>query len=136
MPQKFTSGEWTGFYLESHRTSRGWMHLFLSFEDGVLKGEGTDYVGPWVAVGKYDESTGQCAWVKNYIGKHQVSYEGVCDDNGIQGQWQIFLTSGHFHIWPRSLAHFNELYLRDELPEMIEPVSSILLSANSSSEFV
>ena len=49
----FISGEWSGFYIETHRPGRGWMHLYLAFEDGKIRGEGTDYVGPWVATGQY-----------------------------------------------------------------------------------
>lgn len=114
MKTNFISGEWSGFYIEQHRPERGWMHLYLSFEQGRIKGEGTDYVGPWVAAGTYDESTGRCRWTKQYVGQHQVSYEGRCTENGIQGSWTIF-SSGPFHIWPKTHGHFNELYLREEL---------------------
>lgn len=141
MNKQFTSGEWNGFYIEKHRTGKGWMHLYLTFENGEIKGEGTDYVGPWVASGKYDESTGHCAWVKQYLNKHKVSYEGICGENGIQGQWALTMSSGPFHIWPRSMTHLNELYLRDEAPAMSGgidsiDVDSILLSTNSLDEIV
>ena len=131
MNNNFISGEWSGFYLENHRSQRGWMHLYLNFEDGKIKGEGTDYVGPWVAAGTYDETSGYCNWTKNYVGQHQVQYEGRCSENGIQGQWTIF-SSGPFHIWPRTHGHLNELYLREELElsdqfgpsTLLEPVSN------------
>lgn len=109
------TGEWTGFYLESHHTRKGWMHLYLSFEGGQIKGEGTDYVGPWTASGSYDTQTGHCSWLKQYLGKHQVSYKGIAGAHGIQGQWTISYLSGEFHIWPKSMSYLNEMYLQQEL---------------------
>ena len=89
MNTNFVSGEWSGFYIEQRRNNRGWMHLYLQFEDGIIKGEGTDYVGPWVAAGSYDEKSGACKWTKQYVGQHSVDYQGLCGENGIQGDWTI-----------------------------------------------
>lgn len=135
MESNFVSGEWSGFYIESHRPQRGWMHLYLTFENGQIHGEGTDYVGPWVIQGTYDENTKNCSWTKKYVGKHSVRYAGKCSENGIQGSWTIF-SSGPFHIWPKSHGHFNELYLRDELENSDEFSHSILLEPVSDDEFV
>ena len=133
MNKKFVSGEWCGFYIESHRPQRGWMHLYLAFEDGKIRGEGTDYIGPWVATGTYEEGSGECQWTKNYVGKHNVDYVGTCTENGIQGKWRI-ISEGPFHIWPKSHGHFNELYLRDELEFPEETNHSILLEPVSNDE--
>ena len=114
---QFPTGEWGGFYLEDHQPRRGWMHLYLAFADGKITGEGTDYVGPWNAIGIYDPKTGTCQWTKQYVGKHAVQYQGVCDDNGIQGVWQIGIADGKFHIWPKSMNHLTEMYMQDELTE-------------------
>lgn len=114
---RLPTGEWNGFYLESHQPRRGWMHLYMSFENNKITGEGTDYVGPWTASGTYDLETGACHWVKQYVGKHQVDYRGICGPNGIQGQWRILWTSGEFHIWPKSLHHLNELLLHEDLAQ-------------------
>jgi hypothetical protein len=113
------SGEWNGFYLED-RPQRGWMHLYMSFKEGRIQGEGTDYVGPWTAGGWYDLELGTCGWVKNYVGRHNVSYEGQITDRGILGQWTI-LTSGTFHIWPRRFHELNELYLKQDLEAPVGP---------------
>ncbi len=134
MSRQFPSGEWSGFYIEKHRNERGWMHLYLTFADGQIRGEGTDYVGPWVANGTYQESTGNCRWTKQYVGRHQVWYEGQYSENGIQGSWQIINTDGPFHIWPKTHAHFNELYLRDEIDSPGETGPSILLEPDSGQE--
>ena len=74
LDNRLPTGEWNGFYLENHQPRRGWMHLYMSFEDGNIKGEGTDYVGPWTASGSYDLDTGLCSWVKQYVGRHRVDY--------------------------------------------------------------
>ncbi len=121
---RLPTGEWNGFYLERHQEKRGWMHLYLSFANGQIQGEGTDYVGPWVASGNYDLDSGICQWVKKYIGKHHVVYAGQVTENGIQGQWEISFIRGPFHIWPKGLSQLTELYLRTELTE---PAPSILL---------
>jgi hypothetical protein len=98
----------------------------LSFEEGRIKGEGTDYVGPWTAAGTYDTQSGQCNWVKQYLGKHRVSYSGIAGDHGIKGQWTISYLSGEFHIWPKSMSYLNEMYLQEELKA---PIPSIQLGA-------
>lgn len=134
MKNNFVSGEWSGFYLEKHRPERGWMHLFLTFEGGQIRGEGTDYVGPWIANGTYDETSGQCSWQKKYVGKHTVTYNGVCTDDGIQGNWRIF-SEGRFHIWPKTHGRFNELYLKDELEMPGDMGRSILLEPLTGEEF-
>ena len=100
------------------------MHLYMSFDDGKIKGEGTDYVGPWVAEGTYELESGKCNWVKQYLGKHQVVYQGQVSDQGIMGQWNISYLKGEFHIWPKGMSHLNELYLTEDLSQ---PAPSIQL---------
>ena len=112
---RLPTGEWNGFYLESHRSGRGWMSMYLAFADGRINGEGTDYVGPWVATGSYDLDTGLCSWVKRYLGMHTVSYSGKVSGDGIRGDWQIKNISGPFHIWPRGMNNNNELYLKHDM---------------------
>lgn len=124
---RLPTGEWNGFYLESHQPKRGWMHLYMSFENGEVSGEGTDYVGPWVASGKYDLDSKICHWEKKYVGKHKVTYSGVVTDNGIQGQWELSFLTGEFHIWPKGFNEFNEMYMHEDLSQqspsvLMEPV--------------
>ncbi len=114
--RRFPTGEWTGFYIEAHNPRRGWMHLYLQFADQQIRGEGTDYVGPWHVTGTYDSDTGICQWLKQYIGQHQVQYQGQAGDNGIQGEWEIGgWFTGPFHIWPRDRQDLQQLYLQDDL---------------------
>ncbi len=117
----WVSGEWTGFYLESHHDRRGWMHLYLEFQPpsgdrGTFRGEGTDYVGPWNLTGEYSPADKRVGWVKRYVGRHLVRYDGTAGENGIVGHWSIAgLLSGRFHIWPQAWGQMDELYLAEEL---------------------
>ncbi|MFT5300098.1 MAG: hypothetical protein ACI87E_000853 [Mariniblastus sp.] len=113
---RLPTGEWNGFFVESHKSQRGWMHLYLSFADGKIKGEGTDYVGPWISQGEYDLRSGTCAWVKQYLGLHQINYTGKIGENGIVGHWGFHI-SENFHIWPKAMTHLNELYLSEDLEQ-------------------
>ncbi len=114
----FTSGNWTGFYLESHRREPGWMHLYMDCNEiGVIKGEGIDYVGPWTLAGQFSPANKLCTWTKSYVNRHNVYYEGILGENGIAGDWRIrqFLR-GRFHIWPESMRHLYENYLHNGIP--------------------
>ena len=112
------TGQWNGFYTESHKDQRGWMHQYLEFNDGELKGEGTDYVGPWTLQGKYDLSKLQCQWVKIYVGKHHVNYLGTISKTGITGVWDIRgSVTGPFHIWPQHLTEFDSLYMQQDIEQ-------------------
>lgn len=102
--------------MEDFRTNKGWMHQYLEFADGKLKGEGTDYVGPWTLAGEYDLDQSQAVWVKQYVGKHAVNYSGKISEDGITGTWNIRgLSSGPFHVWPQRLTQFDSMYMQEEL---------------------
>lgn len=112
MPKNSTdflpSGVWTGFYLEPFQPQPGWMHLYLEFSPDVIRGEGTDYVGPWILTGKIDLGSASVGWTKQYLGKHAVTYIGTFSDSGIEGSWKISDgLDGRFRIWP---AHRGDLY--------------------------
>ena len=110
------------------------MHLYLEFENQQIKGEGTDYVGPWTLLGSYDANETACRWVKQYVGQHQVTYQGQIGDQGIMGQWDIDQRlRGEFHIWPIHMTHLNEIYMNQELETDSLPSRSDLLLARTSS---
>lgn len=113
---RLPNGEWTGFYLENHRKERSWMHLYLEFAEAQLRGEGTDYVGPWRIEGTYDLEQSLCRWTKTYFGKHAVQYHGKLTESGIEGIWSIRnWNRGPFHIWPQSRSDLTKLFLTDDL---------------------
>jgi hypothetical protein len=124
---EFHSGNWTGFYLESHRPEPGWMHLYLTCDgEGLIRGEGVDYVGPWSLSGTFERKSRRCSWVKSYVGKHRVEYSGILGADGIEGSWRIppFL-SGSFRIWPEFRSDLTDTFLHAGLPRRDQKPQSV-----------
>jgi len=78
------------------------MDLVLEFKNGIITGEGADGIGLFVISGNYSASNGECAWIKQYVGRHAVDYKGFREGKGIWGNWTIHWTRGGFQIWPLS----------------------------------
>ena len=103
---RFPSGGWTGFFLQYWLPGRHTTNVRMICRDGELTGTGRDWVGSYTIDGHYDLDTGQCEWIKRYLGKHTVAYCGVNDGHGIWGVWEIrqlgglYVDRGGFHIWP------------------------------------
>jgi hypothetical protein len=118
----FPSGPWTGFYNYRPGT-RHRMDLHLTFANGLLNGDGSDDIGPFLIKGRYDEKTRECYWTKTYLGAHDVFYKGFREGKGIWGTWEItILDHGGFHIWPRRAGEGEE---RAETAVKQEPVDAI-----------
>jgi hypothetical protein len=107
---RFPSGAWVGYLLQKHgRLGRYAMQMRLRFHVGALggtmTGEGEDFVGPFTFQGTYDLGTGECVWVKQYLGRHEVNYRGFNEGSGIWGVWEMpgWGLSGSFHIWPEDM---------------------------------
>jgi hypothetical protein len=63
------------------------MRLSLRLAGGQIDGEGDDCIWPFTFSGHYDEC-GHVSMVKQYIGQHQLLYEGSYDGEGtIFGRW-------------------------------------------------
>jgi hypothetical protein len=107
---RFPSGSWTGFYLQWWMPGRHDMAIDLTFAAGQLQATGSDRVGPFTFQGEYIPADGQCRWVKTYLGRHQVTYSGVNEGEGIWGTWEIrelaglYRDQGVFHIWPHGMT--------------------------------
>lgn len=78
------------------------MDLVLEFKRGKMTGDGADGIGMFVISGHYSADSGECSWVKQYVGRHSVEYQGYREGKGIWGNWAIQSTQGGFHIWPLS----------------------------------
>lgn len=77
------------------------MELHLTFTQGTLIGEGRDFVGDFFLHGRYELMDGRCQWLKRYVAKHDVDYQGFNEGKGIWGTWSIPPNfRGGFHIWP------------------------------------
>ena len=117
---RFPSGPWTGFYLMPHTGSkRHPTQLTMTFSGGTLTGGGRDAVGAFTVRGRYDLTDGKCRWVKHYVGKHDVFYNGFNEGRGIWGLWDIpnqlgIAWKGGFHIWPEGMADPTQPALQAE----------------------
>lgn len=72
--------------------------LRLAFQEGLIKGEGVDVIGPFLFLGKLTEE-GQVSLIKQYLGQHSVDYLGQYDGEGeLAGIWQIDGFHGRWSI--------------------------------------
>jgi hypothetical protein len=117
---RFASGKWEGFFLQPPIAGRSQMELVLTFQNGVMTGEGHDWGGEFLIRGQYDVQDGLCHWLKQYIGKHQVFYRGFNEGRGLWGVWEIpqnwYASRGGFHIWPKGMADPTSADLKEEAP--------------------
>jgi hypothetical protein len=119
---RFPSGPWTGFFLQKEVPGRHWMELHLTFQEGVLTGEGRDRVGQFLVRGRYDVDDGKCHWSKKYVGLHDVFYQGFNEGKGIWGTWEIPpFWKGGFHIWPEGMADPTQHRLAAEAEAPADP---------------
>ena len=91
------------------------MDLVLEFNDGVISGEGADGIGLFVISGSSSTGSGECSWIKQYVGRHAVDYLGFREAKGIWGTWNVGVGKGGFHIWP--LAEGEPLTTAEEEQE-------------------
>jgi hypothetical protein len=97
----YPSGTWRGYWDQNIWGRQPMGPLVLRFQDGRIEGEGRDIIGPFTFEGEYDED-GSIRMVKQYLGLHQVLYQGTYDGEGtIFGQWRIPpFNSGSFALSP------------------------------------
>jgi hypothetical protein len=105
----YASGHWNGYWEQPGFGRQPMQDFELYFADGAVRGRGRDIVGPFQIEGAYD-GRGVVKFVKQYIGKHRVMYDGLHDGEGtIFGNWSIPpLWAGTFALRPvRSQADPN-----------------------------
>jgi hypothetical protein len=97
----YPSGTWRGYWDQTAFGRQPMGPLLLRFNAGRIEGEGRDIIGPFTFAGEFDDH-GAIRMVKQYLGRHQVFYEGVYDGEGtIFGEWRIPpLWSGTFALSP------------------------------------
>ena len=123
----YPNGPWVGFYVYSfEKQNRHRMDIALTFSAGNISGSGSDDLGKFGIVGKFDAKNGECHWHKSYVGlpkSEMVFYKGFREGNGIWGTWEITFTTGGFRIWPKSLGDSLDLIEgeKKKLPE-VKPV--------------
>jgi len=122
---RFPSGPWEGFWIQKGVPPGKFLtELHIHFHDGILRGEGRDFVGEYTVRGRYELASGRCHWTKTYVGKHDVHYEGYNEGKGIWGSWSIewlgFRWHGGFHIWPRGMVDPTNQTLKAEADVPVE----------------
>ena len=85
----FPSGEWEGFYHCDFSSARHRMDCLLTFCERIVAGCGSDDAGAFRWDGIYHTDACTCTITKQYMGRHQVRYDGHADENGIWGTWHI-----------------------------------------------
>jgi hypothetical protein len=97
----YPSGAWKGFWDQVALGRQEMRGLVLRFAGGAVEGEGRDIVGRFTFRGRYNDQ-GHVTMVKQYVGRHQVVYEGGYDGEGtIFGQWSIAgVGKGKFALSP------------------------------------
>ena len=127
---RFLTGKWMGFFVQPDSRQRHAMDLVLEFTNGTISGVGNDRVGEFTIRGAYDAETGQCSWLKQYVGQHGVAYAGQARQRGIIGQWRIpgqpAFWTGPFFIWPRAYGDLTSEFERAFLEYELEPPTEIV----------
>jgi hypothetical protein len=97
----YPSGSWRGHWEQAGFGRQPMLELVLYFDAGTLEGSGKDIVGRFTFTGAYD-GAGRVRMIKQYLGRHQVLYEGHYDGEGtIHGEWSIGpLWRGPFALTP------------------------------------
>lgn len=131
---RFPSGEWTGFFLQRIVPGRHWMDLHLIFRNGILDGEGRDWVGKFLFKGRYSVEDGRCHWTKTYIGKHSIFYKGFNEGKGIWGTWEYEANwKGGFYIWPIAMGDPTQQKLAEALEAPVEVEAEELMPVGAES---
>lgn len=111
----YTSGEWVGYYTYNAKPNLFPMHLTLNCTEGRIQGAGIDNPGSFIVEGTYGAGS-RAEWLKTYVGKHSVQYEGKFKDGEILGEWLMTQISpgrsapahGEFRIWPLPVGKYSD----------------------------
>jgi hypothetical protein len=63
----------------------------LELADGLIRGDGTDPLGPFTIDGEYRSEAGEVrmGWIKTYEGAHSILYLGVLRGDALAGEWSL-----------------------------------------------
>lgn len=85
----YPSGRWDGWWEQREFGRQPMAEFALAFAAGEVTGGGRDMIGRFTVRGRYGAG-GDVRFVKQYVGKHTVYYEGLHDGEGtILGVWSI-----------------------------------------------
>lgn len=114
----YPSGQWAGFWEQAGWGRQAMSAFELHFADSRVTGQGTDVVGQFVIRGEYETTEGRVTWVKQYLGKHRVVYEGRPDGEGsILGTWTVDMygikNTGPFLLKPETPRQSDDVPIRE-----------------------
>jgi hypothetical protein len=90
-------------------------NLRMTFNEGNIRGSGTDIIGPFAFSG-FISDDGSVAMVKRYLGAHTVGYFGTYDGEGVmRGEWMIGFCHGPWMIRIRRMGNTSKA----EIPEYV-----------------
>lgn len=124
----YPSGPWIGFYNYFDTPQRHRMDIHLNFSQGRVTGDGVDDIGRFSINGRYDTSTHECHWTKQYLGRHSVFYKGFREGKGIWGTWELKIYRGGFHIWPLGSDSGEAITESNEQAAPVEAVGTPLVT--------
>ena len=98
----YPSGVWRGFWVQEMYGRQPMEAFELHFHGRDVSGHGRDVIGRFTFSGECNPQTGHLRLVKQYLGRHKVTYRGRPDGEGsILGTWHIGeVASGPFLIRP------------------------------------
>jgi hypothetical protein len=106
---------WRGYWTQRTFGQQAMHDVVLRFGGGTVSGEGHDCVGQFVFQGTCD-SHGKVVMVKQYLGMHQVLYQGQYDGEGtLFGTWSI----GPFESGEFVLTLVRDRQTSDEIAEIL-----------------
>ena len=108
---------WTGWWEQRGLGRRMMRNLVLNLAaDGTVTGGGDDCIGPFSFKGHFLPD-GTVSLVKQYVGRHSVSYQGHNSGEGIFGTWNISgLWTGQFALRPIAAGDEDA---REEIHELV-----------------
>jgi hypothetical protein len=100
---RLPSGLWAGHYVQF--LVKHAQEMNLEFADGLIRGDGTDGLGPFTIDGEYRVESGEVrmGWIKTYKGAHSVLYLGTLQNDQIVGKWNLLVAlagTGTFALSP------------------------------------
>lgn len=108
--------KWTGWWKQRGLGRQKMHNLVLEVgPDGRVVGGGDDCVGPFTFRGQF-RPDGTVSLLKQYIGRHQVVYEGCNSGEGVFGTWRIGFDAGRFALRPVAGGTAESVEIEQLLP--------------------
>ena len=88
---------WRGTFTQDGATQDMQFDQFSAEVGGPVTGSGSDNIGKFTIQGCVD-ATGQFVFIKQYVGKYALSYQGQMNGNSLSGVWFLQGNTGSFQL--------------------------------------